>query len=82
MSMCTAFSHSSLPGRPSLSVSWTSRIRMFVHGVYAVHLNSATVVAMPGTMLRWLVLPRTLSKEMFVNKVDVAPSTSLHGNGQ
>ena len=65
-----------------MSVSVTARIVMFVHGVYAVHLNSATVVFVPGRRLFWLVLPRTRSKDMLVKSVVEFPSGVLHGKGQ
>lgn len=82
MLTCCTFSQSSFPGCPTRSVSTTSRIVMFVQGVDAVHLNSATVVLVPEPTVRWLVLPRMRSKEMLVNSVLVLPSASLHGKGQ
>lgn len=82
MPTCSTFSQSSLPGCPARSVSTTSRIVMFVQGVEAVHLNSATVVFVLGIRLRWLVLPRMCSKEILVNSVLVLPFASLHGKGQ
>ena len=82
MPTCCTFSQSSFPGCPARSVSTTSHIVMFVQGVDAVHLNSATVVLVPGVSVRLLVLPRMRSKEMLVNSVLVLPSASLHGKGQ
>ena len=78
----TAFSQSSLPARPSLSVNVTSRNAMSLHGVYEVHLNSATVVLRPGRTLSWLELPQIRAKVMLVNRVLVLPAACLHGNGQ